>query len=214
LNVQHRHCATGSAGPRLTLAYDTTGRRIELTEENRRPAKDNAELHRATEIRKAAGAYFVVELDPTRRRSRRSWTNTVTAHNRALSTGPEHRRVDVLHIALPSRTTPTHYLTAEPAIHNQGSTEQPSLWTGDTTCSPANGGTDHHPTTAEMTSCGLMKNGGWLAQHRLALWQIGLDDQPLPCGKLTVQDPDPAQGIAGATPRAHPFHEQDPIARI
>ena len=31
--------------------------------------KENAELHRANEILKAASAYFAAELDPTRRRS-------------------------------------------------------------------------------------------------------------------------------------------------
>ena len=41
----------------------------ELVEENRRLAKENAELRRANEILKAASAYFAAELDPTRRRS-------------------------------------------------------------------------------------------------------------------------------------------------
>ena len=41
----------------------------ELAEKNRRLAKENAELRRANEILKAASAYFVAELDPTRRRS-------------------------------------------------------------------------------------------------------------------------------------------------
>jgi transposase len=41
----------------------------DLLEENRRLAKENAELRRANEILKAASAYFAAELDPTRRRS-------------------------------------------------------------------------------------------------------------------------------------------------
>ena len=41
----------------------------ELLAENRRLAKENAELRRANEILKAASAYFAAELDPTRRRS-------------------------------------------------------------------------------------------------------------------------------------------------
>jgi len=41
----------------------------DMLEENRRLAKENAELRRANEILKAASAYFAAELDPTRRRS-------------------------------------------------------------------------------------------------------------------------------------------------
>jgi transposase len=41
----------------------------DMIEENRRLAKENAELRRANEILKAASAYFASELDPTRRRS-------------------------------------------------------------------------------------------------------------------------------------------------
>ncbi|MEU4160024.1 transposase [Actinoplanes sp. NPDC026670] len=41
----------------------------EMLQENRRLAKENAELRRANEILKAASAYFAAELDPTRRRS-------------------------------------------------------------------------------------------------------------------------------------------------
>jgi transposase len=41
----------------------------DLLEENRRLARENAELRRANEILKAASAYFASELDPTRRRS-------------------------------------------------------------------------------------------------------------------------------------------------
>jgi len=41
----------------------------DIVEENRRLVKENAELHRANEILKAASAYFAAELDPTRRRS-------------------------------------------------------------------------------------------------------------------------------------------------
>lgn len=41
----------------------------DLLEENRRLARENAELRRANEILKAASAYFAAELDPTRRRS-------------------------------------------------------------------------------------------------------------------------------------------------
>ena len=41
----------------------------DMLEENRRLAKENAELRRANEILKAASAYFASELDPTRRRS-------------------------------------------------------------------------------------------------------------------------------------------------
>jgi transposase len=41
----------------------------EMVEENRRLAKENAELRRVNEILRAASAYFASELDPTRRRS-------------------------------------------------------------------------------------------------------------------------------------------------
>jgi transposase len=41
----------------------------DMIAENRRLAKENAELRRANEILKAASAYFAAELDPTRRRS-------------------------------------------------------------------------------------------------------------------------------------------------
>ena len=41
----------------------------DLLAENRRLARENAELRRANEILKAASAYFAAELDPTRRRS-------------------------------------------------------------------------------------------------------------------------------------------------
>ena len=41
----------------------------EMFEENRRLAKENAELRRVNEILRAASAYFASELDPTRRRS-------------------------------------------------------------------------------------------------------------------------------------------------
>ena len=40
-----------------------------MIEENRRLAKENAELRRINEILRAASAYFASEIDPTRRRS-------------------------------------------------------------------------------------------------------------------------------------------------
>jgi transposase len=40
-----------------------------MVEENRRLRREVAELRRANEILKAAGAHFASELDPTRRRS-------------------------------------------------------------------------------------------------------------------------------------------------
>ena len=40
-----------------------------MIEENRRLAKENAELRRINEVLRAASAYFASEIDPTRRRS-------------------------------------------------------------------------------------------------------------------------------------------------
>lgn len=40
-----------------------------MMEENRRLAKENAELRRVNEVLRAASAYFASEIDPTRRRS-------------------------------------------------------------------------------------------------------------------------------------------------
>ena len=40
-----------------------------MIEENRRLAKENAELRRVNEVLRAASAYFAAEIDPTRRRS-------------------------------------------------------------------------------------------------------------------------------------------------
>lgn len=40
-----------------------------MIEENRRLARENAELRRVNEVLRAAGAYFAAEIDPTRRRS-------------------------------------------------------------------------------------------------------------------------------------------------
>ena len=40
-----------------------------MVEENRRLAKENAELRRVNEVLRAASAYFASEIDPTRRRS-------------------------------------------------------------------------------------------------------------------------------------------------
>jgi transposase len=41
----------------------------EMLEENRRLAKENAELRRVNEVLRAASAYFAPEIDLTRRRS-------------------------------------------------------------------------------------------------------------------------------------------------
>jgi transposase len=41
----------------------------EMLEENRRLAKENAELRRVNEVLRAASAYFASEIDLTRRRS-------------------------------------------------------------------------------------------------------------------------------------------------
>ena len=41
----------------------------EMVAENRRLAKENAELRRVNEVLRAASAYFASEIDPTRRRS-------------------------------------------------------------------------------------------------------------------------------------------------
>lgn len=40
-----------------------------MLEENRRLARENAELRRVNEVLRAASAYFAQEFDPTRRRS-------------------------------------------------------------------------------------------------------------------------------------------------
>jgi len=40
-----------------------------MLEENRRLARENAELRRVNEVLRAASAYFASEIDPTRRRS-------------------------------------------------------------------------------------------------------------------------------------------------
>lgn len=39
-----------------------------MIEENRRLARENAELRRVNEVLRAASAYFAAEIDPTRRR--------------------------------------------------------------------------------------------------------------------------------------------------
>ncbi len=40
-----------------------------MVEENKRLARENAELRRVNEVLRAASAYFASEIDPTRRRS-------------------------------------------------------------------------------------------------------------------------------------------------
>ena len=40
-----------------------------MLEENRRLAKENAELRRVNDVLRAASAFFASEIDPTRRRS-------------------------------------------------------------------------------------------------------------------------------------------------
>ncbi|UQX13595.1 transposase (plasmid) [Candidatus Mycobacterium methanotrophicum] len=40
-----------------------------MVDENRRLAKENAELRRVNEVLRAASAYFASKIDPTRRRS-------------------------------------------------------------------------------------------------------------------------------------------------
>ena len=66
LNVHHealRRQAEADAGERDDRP--TTA----MIEENRRLAKENAELRRVNEVLRAASAYFAAEIDPTRRRS-------------------------------------------------------------------------------------------------------------------------------------------------
>lgn len=41
----------------------------EMREENRRLARENAELRRVNDVLRAASAYFASEIDPTRRQS-------------------------------------------------------------------------------------------------------------------------------------------------
>ncbi len=41
----------------------------DMTEENRRLRRENAELKRVNDVLRAASAYFAGEIDPTRRRS-------------------------------------------------------------------------------------------------------------------------------------------------
>ena len=69
LNVPHEALRTWIRQPEADAGERHDRPTTELAQENRRLAKANAELRRATEILKAASAYFAAELDPTRRRS-------------------------------------------------------------------------------------------------------------------------------------------------